>query len=274
MTFSNALNTHSDQPYSERTINRLRAQTLLSWEKERRMLERWGLQDGMTVLEVGSGPGFITERLLGMLPTTAITAVEIEPGFIRYAESHLAGKMQNRLRILEASIMNTGLPEKSFDFAVARFVFQHLPEPIKATKEIRRLLKPGGKLVIIDSDDAIFGIVHPPIPGLQNILERLGEAQAQQGGNRQIGRQLWRILKAAGFQNLDLEAIAFHSDELGIEAFQQHLDPERLLPLVKRGLITEQELADAYASYEQFLANPHHFILMLWLMVCGEKSVQ
>jgi ubiquinone/menaquinone biosynthesis C-methylase UbiE len=255
----------------ERNIQRLRAQALISWEKEARTLGWFGLRDGMSVLELGSGPGFVTERLLTLLPNSSITAIEINPTFIQRAKAYLQDKADGHWRIIKASVMETGLPDNSFDFAVARFLFQHLPDPISAAKETLRVLKPGGKLAIIDSDDGLFGIIDPAMPQLQPLLETYGRAQAARGGNRLIGRQLWRILEAAGFGNLDLEAIAFHSDALGLDAFSQHLNAERFAPLVKAGLLSEQDLAAAHAAQKQFFATPDAYVLMLWLMACGEK---
>ncbi len=161
--------------------------------------------------------------------------------------------------------------ENTFDVAIARFVFQHLPEPIAAAQAIWHLLKPGGKLVIIDPDDELYGIVQPPVPELASILEKYGEVQARRGGNRQIGRLLWRILAQAGFLPCALETIAFHSDELGMEAFREHLDPERFVPLVKAGSLSEQTFTKTCLSCEAFLASPEPFILILWLMACGQK---
>jgi SAM-dependent methyltransferase len=153
----------------------------------------------------------------------------------------------------------------------AHFVFQHLPDPLKAAQAISRLLKPGGKLIIIDSDDAIFGMVHPAVPELPTLLEIYGQAQSRRGGNRQIGRQLWRLLAQAGLVPKALEAIAFHSDELGMGAFREHLDPERFVPLVRANLLSEEAFAQARASFERFLASPEHFVMMLWLAAYGEK---
>ena len=55
-------------------------------------------------------------------------------------------------------------------------------------------------------------------------------------GDRHIERQLWRMLKAAGFQDLNLELIASHSDELGMDAFLPQLDPDFLSQLVNVGV--------------------------------------
>ena len=48
----------------ETEIQRLKAQVILSWEKEACTLKWFGLTDGMNVLEAGSGPRFFTEKLL------------------------------------------------------------------------------------------------------------------------------------------------------------------------------------------------------------------
>lgn len=252
-------------------IQRLAAQARLGWEKEARTLSWFGLEDGMSLLEPGSGPGFNTESLLTLLPNSPITCLEIDPTLLKQAEQYLQNKANNRVHFVEGSVMDTRLANNSFDFAYARLLFQHLPDPIGAAKEIWRVLKPGGKLVICDIDDEIFGLIQPPVPEFPSILEKYGQAQSAQGGNRRVGRGLWRILKAAGFFNLDLEVVAFHSDSIGIEPFLPQIDPDRLLPLVKVGLMSEQELEKIRVSRTKFLASPEPYILNLMLMMCGEK---
>lgn len=252
-------------------VERLRAQVLLSWEKESRTLAWFGLQDGMAVLELGSGLGFVTEQLLAMLPSSPITALEINPDMIEKAKLYLQDRAGGRLRFVQASIMDTELPDDGFDFAFARLIFQHLPDPVGAAKEVLRVLKPGGRLVICDIDDAVWGFVDPEVPEIGLLLEKYAQAQAARGGNRFVGRRLWRILEAAGFVNLDLEAIVGHSDGLGIEAFLPQIDPGRLLHLVKAGLLSEQYVAQFCASREDFLAAERPYIMMLLLMACGEK---
>lgn len=261
--------THRDE---NAEIQRLAAQALLGWEKEARNLRWFGLRDGMSLLELGSGPGFITDALLGLVPSSEITCLEIDISLLQRAERYLQPKAGDRVRFVEGSVMEMDLADNQFDFAYARLLFQHLPDPLGAAKEIWRVLKPGGKLVIYDIDDEMFGLFEPSIPEWSGILERFGQAQAAQGGNRRIGRQLWKILKAAGFNNLDLEVVAMHSDSIGIEPFLPQIDPDRLLPLVRIGLMSERELDEIRVSRAQFLDSPDSYILTLSLMVCGEKQ--
>ncbi len=258
----------------EAEIHRLAAQASLGWGKEARTLSWFGLEDGMSLLELGSGPGFITRRLLDLVPNSTITCLEIDPSLVKQAEQYLHDEAGKRVTFVTASVMDTKLPADHFDFAYARLLFQHLPDPLGAARETLRLLKPGGKFVIYDIDDAMFGLVSPPVPEWPLVLERFGQAQAARGGDRNIGRRLWRILESAGFQNLDLEVIAFHSDDLGIEAFLPQMDPDRLLPLRKAGLLTEEELERVRSSYTRFLAAAKSYVLMLSLMVSGEKPAR
>jgi ubiquinone/menaquinone biosynthesis C-methylase UbiE len=251
-------------------IQRLADQARLGWEKEARTLTWFGLKDGMSLIELGSGPGFITESLLTMLPNSSITCLEIDPILLEQAKGYLQYKVNDRVQFIEGTVMKTKMADNIFDFAYARLLFQHLPDPFSAAKEIRRILKPGGKFVIYDIDDEIFGIIQP-FPEFTRILDVYGQAQSPQGGNRRIGRNLWRILKAAGFHNLDFEVLATHSDDNGIEPFLSQFDPDRLIPLVEIGLMSEKDLEKLRISRIKFTDSTDPYILMLSMMVCGEK---
>src|SRR6266851_5241817 len=118
-------------------VERLRAQALLSWPTEARALAALGLADGMSVLEVGSGPGFITQALLDTWPNSTITAVDLDPNMCVVARE----RADERVTVIEASILQTDVPSNTFDFALARFVLQHVAAPDLAMTEILRLLK-------------------------------------------------------------------------------------------------------------------------------------
>jgi ubiquinone/menaquinone biosynthesis C-methylase UbiE len=252
-------------------VDRLAAQAQSGWGKEARTLSWFGLRDGLSILELGSGPGFITEQLLDLAPTSPITCLEVDRAFLTQAEGHLQGKADDRLRFVEGSVMDMPLESDQFDVAYARLLFQHLPDPLGAAREIWRVLKPGGRLIIYDVDDDLFGVFQPPIPEFAVVLEAFGQAQVARGGNRRIGRSLAPLLRDAGFCNLDLEALASHSDRIGVEAFLQHIDPDRLIALVNSGRLSEQDLERYRAALAAFRAAPDAYTLWLTLMVCGEK---
>jgi ubiquinone/menaquinone biosynthesis C-methylase UbiE len=255
-------------------VQHLSSQALMGWQKEARNLQWYGLSDGMRILEIGSGPGFVTEKLLELCPRSELTSLEINPEMISKAKQYLGEKHDSRIQFVQASIMNTGLPDNQYDFAIARMIFLHLPDPVGAAREIYRLLRPGGKLVIIDIDDSVYGLIDPQIPEFSMVMNKLAQVQASRGGNRYIGRQLWRILHSVGYTNLELEAIVQHSDESGINAFRPHLDVRRISSLVKAGMITQQEYENLQVAAEEFWHSPEAYMMMIFLMVCGEKPEQ
>jgi ubiquinone/menaquinone biosynthesis C-methylase UbiE len=274
MSASGSYNLPAAHREAQAEIERLAAQAHTGWDKESRTLSWFGLKDGMSVLELGSGPGFITEQLLVLVPTSPITCIEIDRALLDQAEQHLRHKANQRVRFVEGSVMDTHLDNDQFDFAYARFLFQHLRDPIGAAQEIWRVLKPGGKLAIYDIDDSLYGLFQPPIPEFAPVLEAFGQGQAARGGNRHIGRSLWRILNAARFCNIDLEAVVTHSADSGVEPFLRHIDPDRMLSLVRRGLLSEEDLERFRAALAAFVALPDSYTLWLSLMICGEKPYQ
>jgi ubiquinone/menaquinone biosynthesis C-methylase UbiE len=271
MSASGSYNLHGSHRNATAEIQRLAAQARSGWEKEARTLTWFGLEDGMSVLELGSGPGFVTEQLAAFLPTSAITCLEVDPTLLQQAEQYLHGKAEQRIRFVEGSVMDLPFESNQFDCAYARYLFQHLADPLGAAKEIWRVLKPGGRLIIHDIDDELFGVFAPPIPAFTRVLEAFGQSQAARGGNRQIGRSLAPILSAAGFSKLDLEALATDSSSIGVEPFLQHIDPERMRSLVTRGLLSEHELENFRVALASFIATPEAYTLWLSFMVCGEK---
>ncbi len=254
-------------------VERLAAQAQSGWDKEARMLSWFGLKDGMSVLEAGSGPGFITEQLLTLLPTSPVTCVEIDRALLDQAAQRLHPEANPRLRLVEGSVMDTHLEGDQFDFAYARLLFQHLTDPLAAAKEIWRVLKPGGKLVVNDIDDELFGLFEPALPEFAPVLKAFGQAQAARGGNRHIGRRLGHVLTAAGFQNIDLEVIGSHSIGIGVDPFLRHINPDRMRSLVERGLLSAEDLERYRVALAAWAALPDAYTIWLSLMICGEKPL-
>lgn len=257
---------HQDR---ETEVARLADQASLGWQKEAAVLEGYGFRDGMSILELGSGPGFVTRLLLDHFPEAQITCVERDETLIDDARRYLSD-YAGRVNFVNASVDTTGLPADAFDAAYARLLFQHLPDPAAAAAETFRVLRAGAPFAIYDVDDELDFVTDPVIPGLDTVLERMRQVQASQGGDRYIGRRMLRLLKAAGFEDLEMEAIAVNSETYGLDAFLHQFDPGRLTPLIDAGVVSQEESDELIAQRSAFLASDP-FILFVFLTAGGRK---
>jgi ubiquinone/menaquinone biosynthesis C-methylase UbiE len=260
----------SDVP---REINRLQNQVDRMWPKERRNLVGLGLKDGMSVLEFASGPGFFTERLATLVPNGSITCVEPEPALVKHATEYLKGRVGCRYEILQTTGEAMELKDNSFDFVVARIVYQFLRDPALVTQKLARYLKPGGTLIITDYDAEIPPITEPPQPEARAILAKAMSVGAQMGANLLVGRRLWNFLKNAGLTELDLDAVVFHSGTEGVRSCLPQIDPTRLEPLVKAGALTEAEMKTLRSSVDSLVTSKDAFYFRVVLMASGRKPL-
>lgn len=253
-------------------MERLRYQAAVLWERELPLLTRAGLVDGVKILEAGCGPGFITEKLARVCPHSALTVVEKDAGFLEAALQYIKAAQIRGVEAIAADVGNTGLASESFDFIYARFLLQHLPDPGMAIAELYRLLKPGGKLVILDIDEGFPPVIEPWLPEMEALLGNNGKKNmAVSGRDVQIGRKLWRLLKGHGFHALGLEALLIHSDAVDLEKLFLEFDLFALEKRVAHGMMPASELAQLQQLRQRFLSQPEAYFSYLLFMGYGEK---
>jgi phosphatidylethanolamine/phosphatidyl-N-methylethanolamine N-methyltransferase len=106
----------------------------------------WASVAGPNILEVGVGTG----QNMRFYPAGArIVAVDLSPGMLRRAELRARGlRISAELRTGDAQALE--FPDASFDDVVATFVFCSVPDPVLGLAECRRVLRPGGRLHLLE----------------------------------------------------------------------------------------------------------------------------
>jgi ubiquinone/menaquinone biosynthesis C-methylase UbiE len=106
------------------------------------------LAQGSTVLEVAPGPGYFCIQL-AKLGAYAITGLDISHTMVRIAAKK-AAEAGVEADFKQGSASNMPFPKNSFDFLLCRAAFKNFAKPVEALHEMSRVLKPGGRALIID----------------------------------------------------------------------------------------------------------------------------
>jgi ubiquinone/menaquinone biosynthesis C-methylase UbiE len=105
------------------------------------------LPAGSAILEVAPGPGFLSVELAKR--GFGVTGLDISKTFVDLARNN-AESAGVHVRFEQGNAAKTPFADRSFDFLVCRAAFKNFADPIGALKEMRRVLKPGGRGLIID----------------------------------------------------------------------------------------------------------------------------
>ena len=172
------------------------------------------LRPGMRLIDCGCGPGSITVDLARELAPSEVVGVDIRPEAIE--EARVLAKEQgiSNVTFEVGSAYALPYPDVSFDAATACAVLQHLDRPVDALREIRRVLKPGGVVGIVDGScpESFRYPADPRLAAYDALRVRLRE----RSGRSPTALRLRTLLREAGFART--EATAGMGTESGMPA--------------------------------------------------------
>lgn len=153
---------------------------------------------GMRLLDCGCGPGTISIGLGEIVAPGELVGIDTNDHFLEAARGHAQERGLTNARFEHADIHSLPFDAGSFDAAIVSRVLEHLPDPVVAMREVRRVLRPGG-IVGISSPDYGGAIIAPIDPLLERWLSLHRELRESYGGNPLMGRFLRATLLEAGF---------------------------------------------------------------------------
>jgi SAM-dependent methyltransferase len=162
---------------------------------------------GSRVLEVGCGVGAQTAHLVNSSPGARLTSIDVDEDSLRQARDRIDAPVDWR----RADLFDLPFHDDEFDHLFVCFVLEHLREPRRALATLRRVLRPGGTITVIEGDHG-SAFFHPDSAAARKAIDCLVTLQAAAGGDGLIGRQVEPLLTAAGFAGVRARPCTVYAD--------------------------------------------------------------
>ncbi|MFE9096098.1 L-histidine N(alpha)-methyltransferase [Streptomyces sp. NPDC007264] len=167
---------------------------------------------GSRVLEVGCGVGAQTVHLVTASPQAEFVAVDVSATSLAEARDRVSAHFPAaRVRWLRADLFDLPFPDASFDHVFVCFVLEHLRAPHRALTALRRVLRPGGTLTVIEGDHG-SAFFHPDSAYARAAVDCQVRLQSAAGGDALIGRALHPLLTDAGYEEVAVRPYTVYTD--------------------------------------------------------------
>jgi len=154
--------------------------------------------EGSSVLEAGCGVGAQTTTLARNSPGARIVSVDISADSVASAKAKVEAAGLTNVRFQQADVYAMPFGRESFDHIFVCFLLEHLSRPLEALAKLKDLLKPGGTITVIEGDHGST-YFHPDSEAAHAAIRCQVELQRAAGGNANIGRELYPLVRQAGF---------------------------------------------------------------------------
>jgi arsenite methyltransferase len=232
-----------------------------------RYMGQIALSVGARVLEIGCGNGATTKLIMEYVNPAQLVGIDPSSVFIDMARETFAG--ESRVSFVVGDAAATGQADAFFDVVIAHTVYSHLADPDGALVEARRVLRPGGQLVIFDGDFATLTVAlfdgDPLQSAVGAVLRHMVHAPF-------LMRRLPALVTAAGLNVQSVESYGY----------VQTMNPDFLLTLLSRGTNAAvqageigQGMADGFTEEaRRRVANGTFYGAILFLSLAARKDGQ
>lgn len=216
---------------------------------------------GNRVLEAGCGVGAQTVTLAAQNPDCQIVSIDISPDSLALARQRIEQEELTNVTFQQADIMSLPFEPESFDHVFVCYVLEHLAQPQAALEKLKRVLKPGGTITVIEGDHGSC-FFHPETPQARKAWQCLIDVQANMKGNSLIGRELFGLLSEAGFQDTIVSPRFVYADQ-SLPAMMDGFVGKTIIPMVEgveqvaieQGLIDQDTWKQGIADLRRILES-------------------
>lgn len=186
-----------------------------SWYR-RQALMRAGLKAGMTVLDVGVGTGLVAAQACVLAgDPSRVTGVDPSPGMMA------ASKLPRGINLVEGRAESLPFPDKHFDFLSMGYALRHISDLGVAFAEFARVLKPGGRLCILEITQAHSAMGKWLLKNyMRGVIPLLTRVVAKQKDTATIWRYYWDSIEAC----VPPEQVVATLSAAGLSEIKRHLE--------------------------------------------------
>jgi len=173
-----------------------------------RVLRALELREGERVLDIGSGPGLLANEMAALVgPNGRACGMDISEDMLAMSRKRCADKPWTEFKKSDAT--NLPYPDGSFDAAVSTQVYEYVADIPQALAELYRVIRPGGRVVVLDTDYDSLVIYTESQARMERVLSAWNEHFVHAGLPRTLSRQL----RDAGFTVRQRDVIPMFNPE-------------------------------------------------------------
>jgi SAM-dependent methyltransferase len=219
------------------------------------------LREGQRLLDVGCGPGTITADLAARVAPGQVTGLDAEASMTERAAGVAADRGLTNVDFEVGDVHALPFADATFDVVHAHQVLQHLADPVRALREMRRVCRSGGYVAARDGDYGAF-VWYPSVGGLEEWRDLYCRVARHNGGEPDAGRRLLHWARAAEFSEIvSGAAVTCHASPEARAAWggmwAQRMVATRIAELaVDNGLSTRDELERISRAWTEWSQAP------------------
>ena len=160
-------------------------------------LGEMNIRRGERIIDFGCGLAQLTRA---MARAAGVRAVGLERSAEQIAEALRQARAdgeEHLLELRESDVLGAQIEASTYDLAHARFVLEHVPDPLAVVTAMVRSVRPGGRIILQDDDHDVLRIWPEP-PGLRPLWQAYMRTYDRLGNDPIVGRRLVALLHAAG----------------------------------------------------------------------------
>jgi SAM-dependent methyltransferase len=224
------------------------------------------------VLSIGCGPGVILREVCALNASVRATGLDISAERVQEAKERNRENAQANFVCGDAQAMD--FASNSFDLVYSRMLMEYLKNKEGAVKEMVRVCKPGGTVLLQDLDGQLLWH-YPEDPVVQGTVEKVVRALSSTGFDPFVGRKLFSLAHGAGLKNIDVQVECYHLIAGQIEPAileQWELKLEIAGPQLARLLGSEREAREQSRRFLEYLCRQDTLTYSTVFTVNGEKA--